>query len=440
MTDMNKEQLIVSSRENIELITTRDKCDKYDYLIAVGCGAVGGLIDIFLVGAPGDSVLGQWTDTMVDKSVMSFAKLCGWKGEGVKSAIGFLENGSALSRKNGFYGFKVNYDQRHSGDVGGLFSMSAKNHHMKSLAHSPDIIGLFFSILNQFTATSSFISGGKIITIDTESFEIYGSNPVSKLFCGVANWFGHLMSDVAGSSGATGRGSGIVMPFYELFQFCTFGKFSVGKDKQDLATIATRAFQEGYDLRHGLAMSIPVLLTDLSIRLVWALRQRFQFHLPVKECIPNKQHENLRVMLLVGNGTLCVMDAIDAGVRSGGNALLMFTRLNLVAWYRLVNLVLKEVCIRLGLNLCLDDTIAAFKRVNEAIAVYLAELERIDIALFKKETERYNQMVFNLEYISDEDTLNTFLLNAFDELNIDKPWEGNFDDFMSDKNNRLVFG
>lgn len=440
MIDANQNQLIVPSQENIELIRTRDKCDKYDYLIAVGCGAIGGLVDIFLVGAPGDSILGQWTDTMVDKSVMSFAKLCGWEGNGIKSAIGFLENGSAKSRKNGFSGFKVNYDQRHSGDVDGAFSMSAKNHHMKSLAHSPDIIGLFFSILNQFTSTSSFIANGKLITIDTENFELYGSNPVTKIFCGVANWFGHLMSDVAGSSGAVGRGSGIVMPFYELFQFCTLGKFKVGKDKQDLATIATRAFQEGYDLRHGLAMSIPVLITDLSIRLVWALRQRFQFHLPIKECIPNGQHENLRVMLLVGNGTLCVMDVIDAGVRSGGNALVMFTRLNLVAWYRLVKLVLKEVCIRLGLNTSLDDTIASFKRVNEAIAECLLELEKIDIALFKKETERYNQMVFNLEYIADEESLNAFLLNAFDELHIEKPWDGDFDDFMSDKNNRLVFG
>ena len=311
---------------------------------------------------------------------------------------------------------------------------------MKSLAHSPDLIGLFFSVLNQFTSTSTFLSNGQLITINTETFELQGGNPIAKIFCGIANWFGHLMSDVAGSSGATGRGSGIVMPFYELFQFCTFGSFNVGKDKQDLATIATRAFQEGYDLRHGLAMAIPVLITDLSIRLIWALHQRFQFKLPIKDCIPTNRHANLRVMLLVGNGTLCVIDGIDAGIRSGGNALIMFTRLNLVAWYRLVTLVLKEVCIRIGLSISIDNTIEAFKRVNEALAMYLAELKKIDIERFKKETERYNQLMYNIEYITDESTLNSFLLGAFDELHITKPWDGDFDDFMSDRNNKLVFG
>ena len=101
-----------------------DKCDKYDYLSAVGCGAIAGLVDIFLVGSPADSKLQGWTDAQVDKTVMSFAKTCGWspregKEKSVASAIGFLEKK-----------FPVNYDQRHSGDVAGLFTMSAKNHHM----------------------------------------------------------------------------------------------------------------------------------------------------------------------------------------------------------------------------------------------------------------------------------------------------------------------
>lgn len=445
MTNIDKEQLITPSEENVTLLKTRDKCDKFDYLIAVGCGAIGGLVDIFLVGAPGDSVLGEWTDKQVDGVVMTFAKHMGWNptsknANNVKSAIGYLERGRCNGKAGEFQGFKVNYDQRKPSDVGNQFNIAPRSHHMMSLAHSPDIIGLFFSILNQFTSTSSFIADGKLITVDTETFQLQGGNFVAKLFCGVANWFGHLMSDVAGSSGSHGRGSGIVMPFYELFGLCKFGKFSTKDGTADLSELAMQAFNQGYDFRFGLTQAIPVLITDLSIRLIWAIRQRFQFHLPLKECIPNRRHENLRVMLLIGNGTLCVMDAIDAGVRSGGNALIFFTRLNLVAWFRLVKLVLKEVCIRLGFNTSLDDVIAAFKRVNEAIDAYLKELEKIDIALFKKETERYNQMVKNLENISDENTLNAFLLNAFDELNIAKPWDGDFDDFMSNKNNRLVFG
>lgn len=122
--------LMKETEQNKRALLREDKCDKYDYLSAVACGAVGGLVDIFLVGTPGDSVLGKWTDSQVDSAVKGFAKLVGWNPSqaqtgNVASAIGFLE------RK-----YKVNYDQRHTADVGNAFNMSAKNHHMMSLSHS----------------------------------------------------------------------------------------------------------------------------------------------------------------------------------------------------------------------------------------------------------------------------------------------------------------
>lgn len=437
VTSVNDIQsLIACSDENRALIQKNDKCDRYDYLAAVACGAIGGMIDIFLVGAPGDSVLGKWTDAQVDNAVKGFAKLSGWspradKADNVASAIGFLEKR-----------FKVNYDHRYSADVGNLFNMSTKNHHMMSLAHSPDVIGLFFSILNQFTSTASFITNGQLITIRSETFELQGGNFISKIFSGVANWFGHVMSDIAGSSGSranVGRGTGVVMPFYELFGLCKFGKFNVGKDKQDLATIATRAFQEGYDLRFGLAMAIPVVITDLSIRLIWSLRRYFQYGKSLKECIPTQKHADLRVMLLFGNGTLCVMDGIDAGVRSGGNFLAFFMRLNLIAWFRFVTLVLKEICIRVGISSPLQAYLEAYKRINEALLLYLQELEKIDIERFRKETEEYNHTVELFYKISTKEELNVMLLNTFDRMGFNKPWQGNFEEHMSNKNATLTF-
>ena len=434
---MNNDNILIeNSDENRALIQSGDKCDKYDYLIAVACGAVGGVVDIFLVGAPGDSVLGKWTDAQVDNVVKGFAKLSGWKpkpdkADSVASAIGFLEKK-----------FKVNYDQRHSADVNNLFNMSTKNHHMMSLAHSPDVIGLFFSILNQFTSTSTFVANGQLVTINTETFELQGGNFIAKIFCGIANWFGHLMSDVAGSSGSrgnAGRGAGIVMPFYELFSFCKFGKFNVGQDKQDLATIATRAFQEGYDFRFGLATAIPVIITDLSIRLIWALRRHFQYGKLLKECIPTRKHADLRIMLIFGNGTLCVMDGIDAGVRSGGNFLAFFMRLNLLAWFRFVTLVLKEVCIRLGIATPLQSYLEAYKRINEALLNYLKELERIDIEAFKEETEEYNKIITSFDQVTNSEEMNKMLLATFDRMGYKKPWQGDFDEHMSNKNEALVF-
>lgn len=436
LRESNASALVVNSDENRALLQSDDHCDKYDYLIAVACGAIGGMIDIFLVGAPGASVLGKWTDEQVDNAVKGFAKLSGWtpkpeKADRVASAIGFLE------RK-----YKVNYDQRNSVDVNNLFNMSTKNHHMMSLAHSPDVIGLFFSILNQFTATASFVTEGQLISITTNTFELMGGNFIAKLFCGMANWFGHVMSDIAGSSGSrgsAGRGMGVVTPFYELFSFCKFGKFNVGQDKQDLATIATRAFQEGYDFRFGLVTAIPVIITDLSIRLIWALRRHFQYKRPLKECIPTQKHADLRIMLLFGNGTLCVMDGIDAGVTSGGNFLAFFMKLNLIAWFRFVALVLKEVCIRLGISTSIQVYLDAYKRINKVLLVYLHELEKVDIETFKKETEEYNKLVTSFENVSSNDELNVVLLETFDKMGYNKPWQGDFNEHMSNKNAALIF-
>lgn len=423
----------IRNEKDLKPVFYHDKCDKYDYLIAVGCGALAGMIDIFLVGSPTDSKLQIWTDAQVDKTVMTFAKTCGWspregKENSVASAIGFLEKK-----------FPVNYDQRHSGDVGDLFTMSAKNHHMKSLAHSPDIIGLFFSILNQFTSTSSFLHNGQLITIQTETYELQGHDFVSNLFCGVANWFGHIMSDVAGSSGASGRGSGVVIPFYELFQLCDFGSFQVGDHRNTLATVATKVFQEGYDARFGLTMAIPVVICDLSIKLIWAIKHYFYHKRPLIDCIPSKKHDDLRMMLIVGNGTLCLMDGADAAIRSGGNWVNFFLRLNIIAWYRLVALVFREVCIRVGISFPLQKQLDAYIRINEALVQYISQLEQIDIERFKKETEQYNKLIAMMESTNNEDEMTILLRNEYKVLGIELPYEGDFDDFMNDSSSVLEF-
>ena len=145
--------------------------------------------------------------------VMGFAKKMGWNpkaknADNVNSAIGFLEHGKTNVNPEDFHGFKVNYDQRKPGDVNNAFTIAPGTHHMMSLAHSPDIMGLFFSILNQFTSKASFIADGKLVTIDSSTYELQGGNFIMRIMCGIANWFGHLMSDVAGSSGSHGRGNG----------------------------------------------------------------------------------------------------------------------------------------------------------------------------------------------------------------------------------------
>ena len=119
--------------------------------------------------------------------------------------------------------------------------------------------------------------------------------------------------------------------------------------------------------------------------------------------------------------------------------LLFFTRLNLVAWFRFVTLVLKEVFLRLGIAADIDLYVESFKLINEALNKYLNELESIDIELFLAETKKYNELLSTMDEIKTETELNTYLLQIYDTFNINKPWKGDFDEFMSNKGNRLVF-
>ena len=73
------------------------------------------------------------------------------------------------------------------------------------------------------------------------------------------------------------------------------------------------------------------------------------------------------------------------------------------------------------------------------LCFYLNELERIDIDAYKKEVEKYTKYYDTIGMVSSEEELNAILVNTFEELGIKKPWEGDFDEFMSDKSNYLVF-
>ena len=333
-------------------------CDRLDYTLACACGLLGALIDVVFVGAPGQGALTHFTDDFADRAVMRFAKIFRWPGpekdsDPLKSAIGYLENT-----------FKVIYDQKHPKDLGphylGKIYLRPKNHHIKNLEHAPDPIGLFFSILSQFTNTAHFVEKGKLITVETEPLvdkisrakggdakhkknmlvRLQGHNVPAKIFAGFVNWFGHLMSDLAGSSGAKGRGSGIPMPFFELLQFINVGEF--GQYHQAFGTVCVKVFEEGYDMRHGMALAIPLLLTELMTRLCWTLKQKFHHKKDWGDCLSSANNPELHHMLFVAYGAFCMVDAGDAALRSGGQIVAFLLNTNIIAWSRFAILAIHE--------------------------------------------------------------------------------------------------
>lgn len=308
----------------------KPQCDRIDYTLAASSGSLCGLIDIFLVGAPGESLLGAITDKWFTNRVRDFAKMCGWKGGNDKSAIGFLE------RK-----FRVPYDQRGAGDAGRTIAdMNPSNHHFKSLAHNPSLLGLFFSILDQFSNSSHFIGadvfseGGELTLITLEQaddrFELRGHNVPSKFFCAFANWFGHLMSDVAGASGSKGRGSGIPSPLWTWINDIIAVKSKLGIPVSEFDTsfynLALEIFKQGYDIRFQTAQAIPVLINELVVRLFYLVRRLLRYFKETEKadrsfksawgaCNPFG-NPTIRRMLTVAHGVFCVIDVGDATIRS----------------------------------------------------------------------------------------------------------------------------
>ena len=333
---------ISETEDTLKALTPQ--CDKLDYILAASSGALCGIIDIFLVGKPDRSPLENITDKWFEERTKDFAKLCKWndKDDSLSSAITYLEKK-----------FKVPYDQRGAGDAGGsVFDLNPKNHHFKSLAHNPTLLGLFFSILDQFNNTSHFISDDEMISLQDADgkFELRGNNIPSKLFCAFVNWFGHLISDMSGASGSKGRGMGIPSPIWcwtnDIIAIKSSLGIPVSEFDKAINDLALQIYNEGYDVRFQTVQLIPVFINEMIVRTFYAVRRTVRYFTTTekekrsfkqmwKECEPFS-NATVKRMLTIAHGTFCFIDLGDATVRSfvagGGtfNAVEFFMRLNII--------------------------------------------------------------------------------------------------------------
>lgn len=348
------------------------ECDQTDYILAACSGTICGILDIFLVGKPGESPIGDITDQWFENRTMDFAKMCGWndKGNGtLSSAIKHLEKK-----------FKIPYDQRGAGDAASwVFDINPKNHHFKSLGHNPTLLGLFFSIIDQFSNTAHFVSGGELISLQEADgkFELRGNDVPSKLFCGFINWFGHLVSDMSGSSSSKGRGMGIPSPIWSWTNDIIAVKrklnIPVGEFDKSINELALEIYKQGYDVRFQTAQAIPVFINELLVRIVYSVRRLIRyfvttnkddrsFSLLWKSCEPFT-NATVKRMLTVAHGTFCLIDAGDAVVQgfvSGGgsfNVVEFAMRLNIVGVGRFTISLYGEACRGIKRNVLNEDVL-----------------------------------------------------------------------------------
>lgn len=330
------EQVKVASEviDKFELL----KLDDTDYLFATAAGLIAGFVDVIYVGtiAKGKDAKGlqKYVDTKVDDLVRNY---------GLKEKIAMLEeskkkansqegidkiNDTINAYKTGERNFdkksairlleknhKVGYDAAKSSFIKG---MSPDNHHLLSIGHEPSILGLVVSIYNQLSGTATYMNkSGDIVTTIAENAnkELSGNLP-NQIIQATNNWFGHLMSDVAGSQSSKGRGSGLPVPGWSSLQKLQFGKVPLNGKEMNIAQVSEWMFKNGYDVRSFAAESIPVVIFETLIRSYWLYKQYFYYGKEFKESLPIANSRELSRLLLVGSATFSSIDIGHGLVKS----------------------------------------------------------------------------------------------------------------------------
>ena len=375
--------------ENIaKLERLAPECDKTDYILAACSEVICGMMDIFLVGKAGESLVGDITDKWFEKRIMDFSKLCGWEGKNnasLSSAIKYLEKK-----------FRIPYDQRGAGDAASrVFGLNPKNHHFKSLGHNPTLLGLFFSVLDQFSNTSHFVSGGELIVLQEADgkFELQGNDIPSKLFCGFVNWFGHLLSDMSGSSSSKGRGMGIPSPLWSWTNNIIAIKrklnIPVSEFDKSINELALEIYKQGYDARFQTTLAIPVFINELLVRTFYSIRRLICYFMSTEKKDRNYSllwkvsepfsNATVKRMLTVAHGTFSLIDVGDAVARGiigarGFNIVECVMRLNIVAIGRFTISLYGEARSGIGRYSHKEETVV-LRREKTIIADYIDGLK-----------------------------------------------------------------
>ena len=365
------------ARVNQELEHYTNHADKADYALAVTSGVLAGLVDSLFVGEFSLEYANQWGNQQAEKLVLKVAKYQGYGGTDLGQAIKHLE-----------YQFPIAADKATAAFGGGL------QHHLRDFSHHPTPVGLVCSILTQFTGNvyGTDVAGAfQCVPLNKDGLNLVGKSFPEKIMFGAVNWFFHMVSDVAGSSGTVMRGSfgtGLPGPLASLLkEFSStrlFKKqdakgckeFSVYISKLFNGTLLGERDANGnliplkFDLRTemGVAMqvgkqTIPVIINECIVRSFFLLHRLLQelsrddiqdwsdvHKINWKAIIPFRNRTVDR-MLTIASMTFTVADtadaAIHAAIESGGNWVLFsgrfVTRFNYVGAGRAALSIVREV-------------------------------------------------------------------------------------------------
>lgn len=326
-------------RDIVESVWEEDvkKADRIDYMMAICSGTISGLIDVFYVGEFSLERANKWGSEEVNKFVKKVAELQGFKGDDLSDAIRHLE-------KN--FGFAADTLTPDFG--GGL------QHHLRDFSHHFSLGGLLCSLFTQFTGKvigTNTLGVLRIVELTDKTF--IGRNFEEKVLFGTVNWFFHMVSDMAGSNAAPGKGTGIPGPLVSFIKKMSIlpcfrekrigeHEFHVWVSKLFNGTLLAKRDENGniietlkFDLRTEIGLLhevgrqfVPVLINECLVRGLYFLRRLYTaieeteiysvtglFKINSAEVLPFNNRV-IKRMITIASGTFSAVDIVDAAVRA----------------------------------------------------------------------------------------------------------------------------
>lgn len=339
---------ITNLEQKIDIFT--NDADKLDNTIAIASGLLCGLIDSFFVGTFSFEEGLKITNDKMEQKIIELAKKHGWDGikKGERKGQCPLDAAIAFLEKK----FKMPSDPLEH-QFGGT-----RQHHLRDFAHHHSPIGLFFSILTQFTGRAyGTDTNGVFISIEVPK-EMIGTDLKRKWAIAVTDWALHLASDMHGSSATAGAGTGIPGPIVSLLKAISAlpiwgtkahtpgeepnpNSLSLFTAKLYNGTLLAQRDENGklipvkIDLRGEKAIwqqmgkqSVPVIINDVLVRVFYFIRRLYIAlkdnkiqswdditNLNWRKIVP-VYNRTINHMMLVASGTFVAVDLGDAAIRS----------------------------------------------------------------------------------------------------------------------------
>ena len=335
---------------DVEWESSVKKADRADYIIAVCCGSVAGLVDSFYVGEFSLERAATWGEETVAKFVIKAAKLSGFDGIDLPGAIDFMQKKFRFAADSNIF------------DYGG-----STKHHLRDFSHHFSLGGLLCSLFTQF---SKLVIGtdeyGILKIVPVSNQEFIGKNFAEKILFGTVNWFFHMVSDMAGTNLTAGKGTGIPGPLVSIIK--EMSAFPIFKNAKISDTEFSKWISELYsgkliaikddagnvikeikfDLRteigilHELGRQvIPVLINECMVRGAYFIRRLYMAIVDadiktfsdIKRIDPSEllpfNNRTVKRMVTVSSGTFTAVDSVDslvrAAVKSGGEGVTLAT-------------------------------------------------------------------------------------------------------------------